>query len=95
MTRSVTYAQALDLYQAAGDRGNEAATLNNIGNVLNGLGDRQGALDHYHQALPIARDIGNRAGEATTLNNIGGVLNASWGSAGGARPLPPSPPHPP
>ncbi len=47
------YAQALDLYQAAGDRGNEAATLNNIGHVLDALGDRQGALDHYHQALPI------------------------------------------
>ncbi len=47
------YQQALTMYQHAGDRGNEAATLTNIGHVYDGLGDRQQALDHYHQALPI------------------------------------------
>ncbi|WP_431973839.1 tetratricopeptide repeat protein [Micromonospora haikouensis] len=67
------FQQALTMYQQAGDRGNEAATLNNIGGVYAGLGDWQRALDHYHQALPITREVGDRAGEATTLNNIGGV----------------------
>ncbi|MGC4814072.1 tetratricopeptide repeat protein, partial [Micromonospora sp. DT228] len=63
--------QALTMYQQAGDRGNEGATLTGIGNVYNRLGDRQRALDQYHQALPIRREVGDRAGEAATLNNIG------------------------
>ncbi|WP_256095905.1 tetratricopeptide repeat protein, partial [Micromonospora carbonacea] len=46
------FQQALAIYQQAGDRGNEAATLNNIGYVHDRLGDRQRALDHYHRALP-------------------------------------------
>ncbi|WP_262015993.1 tetratricopeptide repeat protein, partial [Micromonospora sp. Mcm103] len=65
------YQQALTLYREAGHRGNEAATLTNIGLVYDGLGDRQQALTYYQQALPIQRDVGNRAGEATTLTNIG------------------------
>ena len=35
------YGQALRLHRAAGDRGNEAATLSNIGSVCDGLGERQ------------------------------------------------------
>ncbi|MGX4657827.1 tetratricopeptide repeat protein [Micromonospora sp. SCSIO 07396] len=69
------YQQALTMYQQAGDQGNEAATLTNIGRVYDGLGDRQRALDHYHQALPIRREVGDRAGEAATLNNIGRVYD--------------------
>ena len=56
-----------------GNRAGEAATLNNIGPVYDGLGERQRALDYYGQALPIRREVGDRAGEAATLNNIGGV----------------------
>ncbi|WP_420119390.1 tetratricopeptide repeat protein, partial [Micromonospora sp.] len=69
------YQQALTMYRQAGDRGNEAATLNNIGHVYNGLGDRRRALDHYHQALPIQREVGDRSGEAVTLSNIGHVYD--------------------
>ncbi|MEU7756550.1 tetratricopeptide repeat protein, partial [Micromonospora sp. NPDC049171] len=69
------YQQALTMYQQAGNRTGEAATLSNIGHVYDGLGDRLQALDHYHQALPIQREVGNRAGEATTLNNIGHVYD--------------------
>src|ERR1700678_4377585 len=67
------YDQALRLYRAAGDRGNEAATLNNIGGVYGGLGEPQRALEYYGQALPITREVGDRAGEATTRHNIGAV----------------------
>ena len=49
------YDQALRLYRAAGDRGNEAATLSNIGAVYDGLGERQRALEYYGHALPIRR----------------------------------------
>ncbi|MEV4826923.1 tetratricopeptide repeat protein, partial [Micromonospora sp. NPDC049257] len=49
------YQQALTLYQQAGHRAGEAATLTSIGSVYDSLGDRQRALEYYHQALPIQR----------------------------------------
>ena len=64
------YGQALRLSRAAGDRGNEAATLNNIGGVYRGLGEPQRALEYYGQALPIRRETGDRAGEAVTRYNM-------------------------
>src|SRR5690348_12157931 len=39
------YGQALRLYRAASDRGNEAVTLSNIGVVYRGLGELQRALE--------------------------------------------------
>ena len=57
------YGQALRLYRAAGDRGNEAATLNNIGHVYRGLGERQRALEYYGQALPIRGRSGTGPGK--------------------------------
>ena len=71
------YGQALPIRREVGDRAGEAATLNNIGCVYYGLGDRQRALEYYEQALPILREVGDRAGEATTLNNIGACMT-SW-----------------
>ena len=59
-----------------GDRAGEATTLNNIGRVYHGLGDRQRALDHFHQALPIRREVGDRAGEAVTRFNIAMIHRA-------------------
>ena len=70
------YQQALTLYRQADDRGNEAATLSNIGLVYDALGNRRQALDFYRQALILTREVGDRVGEATTLNNIGGVYDA-------------------
>ena len=52
------YDRALPLYREAGDRSNEAATLNNIGAVYDGLGERQRALEYCAQALPILREAG-------------------------------------
>jgi tetratricopeptide (TPR) repeat protein len=62
------YDQALHLYGAAGERGNEAATLNNIGAVYRGLGEVQQALEFYGQALPIRKEVRDRAGEVTGHN---------------------------
>ena len=64
------YGQALELYRAGQDRGNEAATLSNIGNVYARTGDPGRALEYYQQALPISREVGDRAGEAVTRSNI-------------------------
>jgi tetratricopeptide (TPR) repeat protein len=57
------YDQALRLYRAAGDRGNEAATLSNIGEVYRGLGEPQRALEYYGQALPIRGRSGTGPGK--------------------------------
>ncbi|MEU1605595.1 tetratricopeptide repeat protein [Micromonospora matsumotoense] len=88
------YQQALTMYRQAGHRGNEAATLNNIGRVYASQGDRQQALDHYHQALPIQREVGDRAGEAATLNNIGSVYDSQGDRQQALDHYHQSPPHP-
>ena len=62
--------RALQLYRAAGHRGNQAATLTNIGRVYAGWGQGEQALDYYQQALPIMREVGDRAGEAVTRFNL-------------------------
>ncbi|MET0031823.1 MAG: CHAT domain-containing tetratricopeptide repeat protein, partial [Limnospira maxima] len=49
----------------------EAVTLNNIGGVYYGLGNRTQALNYFNQALPILRDMGDRSVEAITLTNMG------------------------
>ncbi|MGI8816951.1 MAG: hypothetical protein ACR2G2_17160 [Pseudonocardia sp.] len=50
----VAYEEALRLYRAGGERGNEAGTLSSIGLVYDGLGERARAraLEFYQQALP-------------------------------------------
>jgi tetratricopeptide (TPR) repeat protein len=67
--------QHLPLREEVGDRAGLAATLNNIGLVYHGLGDRQQALTYSHKALPLREEVGDRAGLAATLNNIGLVYH--------------------
>jgi CHAT domain-containing protein len=69
---------ALTLFRAVGDKTQEAAILNDIGAVYDGLGERQKALEFYNQALPLRREAGDKQGEAVTLNNIG-VVYRSFG----------------
>jgi tetratricopeptide (TPR) repeat protein len=54
------YSQSLHLSRALGDRGGEASTLNNIGNVYSALGEKQKALEYYSQSLPLSRAVGDR-----------------------------------
>ncbi len=71
----VKYEEALKLYRSAGDRLQEAITLNNIGLVYSDLGEKQKALEYYNQSLPLKRALGHRRGESVTLNNIGVVYS--------------------
>ncbi len=64
------YNEALSIVREVGDRAGEAATLNNIGGVHHGLGDRARALTYYNEALPILREVGARAGQAVTRFNV-------------------------
>ncbi|MEG5052758.1 MULTISPECIES: tetratricopeptide repeat protein [unclassified Microcoleus] len=65
--------EALGLWRKIGDRYQESATLNNIGNIYSSLGDKQKALDYYNQALTLWRTLGERTNEAQTLYNIGEI----------------------
>jgi len=71
------YHEALELFRQAGDRDDEATTLNNIGRVYQSLGEMKKAIEKYDEALPIRRSIGDRNGEAVTLNNIGSVYQSA------------------
>ncbi|MEW6731306.1 MAG: CHAT domain-containing protein [Acidobacteriota bacterium] len=67
------YSQALQLFRAAGDRTEEAFTLNNIGKCYLCRVEMQQSLDYYNQALAVYRDINDPRGKATVLNNIGKI----------------------
>jgi CHAT domain-containing protein/Tfp pilus assembly protein PilF len=69
------FEEALKLYREAGDRTQEAVTLNNIGLVYSNLGEKQKALEYLGQSLPVSRAVGDRSQEAITLSNIGSIYD--------------------
>ncbi len=52
----------------------KAISLSNIGLLLKGKGDLDGALNHYREALVIYEKSGDSGGKAPILNNIGKIL---------------------
>jgi adenylate cyclase len=76
--------QSLSLAQAASDRRQEGAILNNLGNVYLVIGDLDTAVAYYQQALTLRRAIGDREGEAFSLGNLGRAVRAQ-GNLTGAR----------
>ena len=71
-----TYQRVLEIRQKLGDKVGIGQTLNNIGQVYNGLVQQEKALEVLQQALIIRREIKDRAGEGETLDNLGGVYLA-------------------
>jgi CHAT domain-containing protein/tetratricopeptide (TPR) repeat protein len=64
--------QSLPLWRGLEDRGNEATTLSQIGEIYQmQLGETQKGLDYYGQALPLYRSVGNTIEEGRLLNNMG------------------------
>ncbi|MBO0867463.1 MAG: tetratricopeptide repeat protein, partial [Micromonosporaceae bacterium] len=63
--------QALELYQAAGDRCGQAIELNAIGWHHAHLGDYRAGLPYCEQALALQEEIGDRRGIASTLDSLG------------------------
>jgi tetratricopeptide (TPR) repeat protein len=67
-----SYAAALELFRAVGDRLGEANTLKAIGDVLRFRPDEYDqALAHYGQALELFRAVGDRLGEANVQQALG------------------------
>jgi adenylate cyclase len=65
------YAQALPLYQAAGDRRGESTTIMNLGVVEQARGGYASARDYYGRALWLKRNLGERRGESKVLLGLG------------------------
>jgi CHAT domain-containing protein len=63
--------EALELFRKAGDRGSQASTLSNIGEVYWSLGESQKALETTSESLLIYRALGERFGEGEILLSIG------------------------
>ncbi|MDJ0537813.1 MAG: tetratricopeptide repeat protein, partial [Microcystis sp. M53603_WE2] len=65
------YQQSLAITRKIGDRGGEAKSYNNLGNVYYSLGEYQKASEFHQQSLAIFREIGDRGGEANAWFNLG------------------------
>ena len=70
------YLATLPLWHAAGDRYEEGLAKGCIGEIYNGIGENQKALEYNNQALSLFQAAGDPSGESTMLNNIGGVYSA-------------------
>lgn len=64
------------LFQQAGEKKWQAATLLARGRVANDLGDKPTAIERYKEALPLLRAAGEKLGEVAALNNIGAAFFA-------------------
>jgi tetratricopeptide (TPR) repeat protein len=64
------YEAALPLYQAVGDRGGEAATLNNMAVIYFHEGNLERAAEIFQQIIEVTQTIGAVAEEALFLVNI-------------------------
>jgi CHAT domain-containing protein/Tfp pilus assembly protein PilF len=71
------FEESLSLWQATGERGEEAQTLVAISEVSGFLGDNKKAVACLKSALAIFRELGDIAGQATAHNNLGDALNST------------------
>ena len=72
------YKQALTLSREIGDRGKEATTLKNMGDVYSvskATRYTKKALEHYEKALNIQKELGIRGQEGLTLSSLGMFYN--------------------
>ena len=69
----LTYQRVLEIRRQLSDKVGIGQTLNNIGQVYNGLQQNDKALEVLQQALRIRREIKDRTGEGETLDALGGL----------------------
>lgn len=80
------YVEALSLLRAAGERNDEACTLNNLGTTYRLLGRYQESAAQHEAAVAILRELGDQLSAGRTLSNLGaayrllGRLDESLGS---------------
>jgi CHAT domain-containing protein/tetratricopeptide (TPR) repeat protein len=67
------FEEAVQYWQAAGEKREEANTLKTIGEVYHLLGKPQKALEHHDRALQLSQALSDRRLEGEILNQIGAV----------------------
>lgn len=67
------FAQALEHFQASGDRRRQAASLRRLGEVRYGLGELAGAFASYREALDLYRELEDPAGQGIVLSSLGPI----------------------
>ena len=75
--------KVLTAWQAAGDRLQEARTLNDIGDLQKRLGDNEAALASLSRALDLAGTLGDAREQARALNKLGQVRHRMGEKAAG------------
>jgi CHAT domain-containing protein/Tfp pilus assembly protein PilF len=65
------YKQAVQLFHASGNGGDEASVLDNLGMLHASLGDASQALEYFQEALVIRKRLNQPKGLGVTLSNIG------------------------
>ncbi len=65
--------EALENFEAANSRKEQAATLNNLGALYERKGDYNRGLDHHRRSLEIKSKLGDAMGVGTSYNNIGNI----------------------
>lgn len=64
---------ALNIHQQVGDVRGELSALNNLGQVLQLLGQPSKAIQYYEQSLAVSRKIGDQLAQGVLLTNLGGL----------------------
>ena len=67
------FEEALEIHRAVGDLRGELSVLNNLGHVLELLGQPQKALQFFEQALNASQKIGDLLATGVVLTNLGGL----------------------
>lgn len=68
-----SFAEALSIYQAIGDKAGIGETLYYLGRVYHDQEEYEPALNYYQQALPLQQAAGDGNGQQATINMMGRV----------------------
>jgi predicted ATPase/class 3 adenylate cyclase len=80
------YVESLEQWRAVGDRGAIAEVLNNLGDLVQQLGDRRQGKAMIEESLALFRQVADKRGIAHALSNLADILLAE-GDQGQARRL--------
>jgi len=71
------FEEALIIHREVGDLRGELSALNNLGHLLQNLGEPKNAVDLYKDGLAICQKIGDRLAEGVLLTNLGNMTAES------------------
>jgi CHAT domain-containing protein len=70
---AVTYQEALELFERAGDRQGQAAALYNLGYACKQRNDFAAALGYFDRAMAVRRSLNDLGGQASVLTQVAAI----------------------